>query len=150
MCSLEIGSSSLRRSIQRKSAGANPRNFSQTLSQLSCRGFVCDNQGVAHEEDHRCIKPLTTGVLAAEQRTNQAIIARTESMLPQHTDFRRKEGAPLDGVSATSMRTVEVTICIIQKDCSIALNRYRTAGDPGCRRQRLRCHCPGYRMFFSW
>ena len=47
--------------------------------------------------------------LAAEQRTNQATIAPTESMLPQHTDSRSKEGAPFDKVGATSM----VTICVI-------------------------------------
>ena len=39
MCSLEIRSGSHRRSIRRRSAGANLRIFSLTLSQLSCRGF---------------------------------------------------------------------------------------------------------------
>ena len=52
--------------------------------------------------------------LAAEQRTNEATIAPTESMLP-HSDSRSKEGAPLDKVSTTSMRTAEVTICIISE-----------------------------------
>ena len=58
MCSL---------SVPRKSAGANLRNFRQTFSQLSYRGFVCDNQGVAHGEDHKYIKPLKTVVLGKEQ-----------------------------------------------------------------------------------
>ena len=39
MCSLEIRSGSHRRSIRRKSAEANLRIFSLTLSQLSYRGF---------------------------------------------------------------------------------------------------------------
>ena len=65
MCSLEIGSSST-------SALYNARALERTFG-TSYRGFVCDNQGVAHEEDHKCIKPLKTGVLAAEQRTNQAL-----------------------------------------------------------------------------
>ena len=39
MCSLEIRSGSHKRSIRRRSAGANLRIFSLTLSQLSYRGF---------------------------------------------------------------------------------------------------------------
>ena len=39
MCSLEFGSGSHRRSIRRKSAGANPSDLSLTLSQLNYRGF---------------------------------------------------------------------------------------------------------------
>ena len=46
---------------------SKPSEFRQMLSQLSYRGFVCDNLGVAHGEDHKYIKPLKTVVLAAEQ-----------------------------------------------------------------------------------
>ena len=58
MCSLEIGSSSTS-ALYNASAGAH--------SELQTRGFVCDNQGVTHEEDNKYIKPLQTVVFAAEQ-----------------------------------------------------------------------------------
>ena len=53
-------------------------------------------------------------------------------------------------VHAQKSRTAEVTICIIPEGL---LDRSRQLPyvwkNPGCRRQRPRCHCPGYRMFCS-
>ena len=48
------------------------------------------------------------------------------------------------------MRTAEVTVCRIPKDCLTALDSYRMPGNLGCRRQRPQCDCPGYRMYCSW
>ena len=50
-------------------------------------------------------------------------------------------------VHAQKFRTAEVTICIIPEGLLDRSRQFRTSGNRGCRRQRLRCHCPGYRMF---
>ena len=112
--------------------------FNMTLCERHCMCLVSNACMKSISKNAQC--PGADGFfirapLWCSQRTSNLHASRVE-VLSWPFVSRKQVGCPCH-VSA------EVTVCIILEDCSTALDSYRTPGNPGCRRQRLRCDCPG-------